>query len=79
MSNEPLPAVVEASSPDAPKPGYRTSEFIGKCAVQAIAILVLTGIIPTADQSHANELALALITAIEAAYSFSRGMVKARR
>lgn len=63
-------------TPEPPKPGYRTSEFIGKCAVQLIAVLVLVGIIPVDDQSRAGDIALALIGAVESAYAFSRGIVK---
>ncbi len=58
------------------KPGYLTTEFIGKCAVQLIAIAVLLGLIPTDDQSRAVELSLGLIAAVESAYAFSRGLVK---
>ncbi|MFA7302076.1 MAG: hypothetical protein WC069_07225 [Candidatus Shapirobacteria bacterium] len=65
-----------ALGPAPVKPGYLTTEFIGKCAVQLIAILVLTGIIPTDDQSRATEIALGLIAAVESAYAFSRGIVK---
>jgi hypothetical protein len=69
-SNEPVAIFAE------PKPGYRTSEFIGKLAVQAIALAVLFGVIPTDDQSRAGEIALALIGAVEGAYAYSRGLVK---
>lgn len=62
-----------------PKPGYLTSEFIGKCVVQLVAILVLIGVIPTGDQGHANDLALSLIAAVEGAYAFARGLAKSKR
>jgi hypothetical protein len=62
-----------------PEPGYLTTEFIGKCAVQLIAILVLSGVISTGDQTHANDLALALIAAVEGAYAFARGLAKSKR
>lgn len=70
-------AALEALAPAAPiKPGHLTTEFLGKCVIQGIAILVLVGVIPTSDQAHAGDIALALIGAVEAAYGYGRSLVK---
>lgn len=77
LTQEPISAVVTPTQVEsAAKPGWQTSEFAGKCAVQLIGILVLFGWIPLNDQTHAQEIALALIAASESFYGFARAHVK---
>lgn len=69
-----LTTILEASA--ATKPGWKTSEFIGKCLVQLIGVGVLIGWIPVRDQAHANELALGLIALVESIYILGRSWLK---
>lgn len=65
-----------AVNPAPLKPGYLTTEFIGKCVVQLIAVLVLFGVIPVDDQGRAQDVALGLIAAVESFYALARGIAK---
>lgn len=71
---ETLTTILEAPAPE--KPGWKTSEFIGKCVIQFIALLVLIGWIPLRDQAHATELALGLIGLLESLYILGRSWLK---
>lgn len=58
------------------KPGFTTSEFWGKLAVQLLALLVLLGVLDI-DAEGMDQIAIVVAGVVESAYAISRGWTKA--